>query len=436
MHASTDRFTIGVDFGTLSGRAVVVRIRDGLEVASSEHVYADGVIESFLPGSSERLPFEWALQNPADYISVFKIAVPKALELSGVDPKAVIGIGIDFTACTILPTLRDGTPLCQLEQYKNRPHAWVKLWKHHAAQPQADRVNALAHARLEPWINRYGGKISSEWTFPKALQMLEEDPAVFAAAERIIEGADWVVWQLCGVETRNTCTAGYKEIYQDGAYPSPEYLAALHPDFPAILEKLGHELSPLGSRAGDLTPEAAAWTGLPAGIAVAVGNVDAHVTAPAANAVGAGQMVAIMGTSTCHVMNGEHLAEVPGMCGVVDGGITPGLWGYEAGQSGVGDLFGWMVKHITPPEYAARAEGRGISVHDLLTEEAARQSIGEHGLVALDWLNGNRSVLVDAELSGVFVGVTLATRAPDLYRALLESTAFGTRMILETFEAS
>ena len=219
IHSAGDQFTIGVDFGTLSGRAVVVRVSDGTEIASSEHVYADGVIESALPGSSERLPFEWALQNPADYISVFKVAVPKALELSGVNPKAVIGIGIDFTACTILPTLRDGTPLCQLEEYKHRPHAWVKLWKHHAAQPQADRVNALAHARNEPWINRYGGKISSEWTFPKALQMLEEDPAVFHAAERIVEGADWVVWQLCGNETRNTCTAGYKGIYQDGAYP-------------------------------------------------------------------------------------------------------------------------------------------------------------------------------------------------------------------------
>ncbi len=434
-HSPVDRFTIGVDFGTLSGRAVVVRVADGFEVASSEHVYADGVIEQSLPGSSERLPFEWALQNPADYISVFKIAVPKVLKLSGVDPNSVIGIGIDFTACTILPTLRDGTPLCQLPEYRNRPHAWVKLWKHHAAQPQADRVNALAHARNEPWIGRYGGKISSEWTFPKALQMLEEDAELFRSAERIIEGADWVVWQLCGVETRNTCTAGYKEIYQDGAYPSPAYLAALHPDFPAILEKLGHELSPLGSRAGGLTAQAAAWTGLPVGIAVAVGNVDAHVTAPAANAVNPGQMVAIMGTSTCHVMNGSQLAEVPGMCGVVDGGITPGLWGFEAGQSGVGDLFGWMVKHATPPEYAARAEGRGISLHELLTEEAAQQGIGEHGLVALDWLNGNRSVLVNAELSGVFVGVTLATRAPDLYRALLESTAFGTRMILETFES-
>lgn len=436
IHASTDRFTIGVDFGTLSGRAVVVRVTDGAEIASSEHFYADGVIESSLPGVTERLPFEWALQNPADYISVFKVAVPKALELSGVNPEAVIGIGIDFTACTILPTLRDGTPLCQLPEYRNRPHAWVKLWKHHAAQPQADRVNALAHARAEPWIGRYGGRISSEWTFPKALQMLEEDPAVFHAAERIIEGADWVVWQLCGVETRNTCTAGYKEIYQDGAYPSAAYLSALHLDFPAILEKLGHTLSPLGSRAGDLTPQAAAWTGLPAGIAVAVGNVDAHVTAPAANAVGAGQMVAIMGTSTCHVMNGTQLAEVPGMCGVVDGGITPGLWGFEAGQSGVGDLFGWMVKHATPPEYAARAEQRGMTLHELLTEDAAQQQIGEHGLVALDWLNGNRSVLVNAELSGVFVGVTLATRAPDLYRALLESTAFGTRVILETFEGA
>jgi L-ribulokinase len=430
-----ERYTVGVDFGTLSGRALVVRVADGAELGSAEHVYAHAVMDRQLPDGTP-LPPEWALQHPADYLEVLKTAVPKALEQSGVDPSAVIGIGIDFTACTVLPTLRDGTPLCQLEEYRTRPHAWVKLWKHHAAQPQADRVNALAHARNEPWIGRYGGKISSEWTFPKVLQILEEDPAVFAAAERIIEAADWIVWQLCGVETRNTCTAGYKEIHQDGAYPSPEYLAALHPDFPALLEKLGHELSPLGSRAGGLTPAAAVWTGLPAGIAVAVGNVDAHVTAPAADAVAAGQMVAIMGTSTCHVMNGERLAEVPGMCGVVDGGITPGLWGYEAGQSGVGDLFGWMVKHVTPPEYVARAEERGISLHELLTEEAAQQRIGEHGLIALDWLNGNRSVLVNAELSGVFIGVTLATRAPDLYRALLESTACGTRMILETFEAS
>jgi L-ribulokinase len=434
-HSPEDCFTVGVDFGTLSGRALVVRVSDGLELGSAEYAYPHTVMETALPGGAT-LPPEWALQHPSDYLEVFKHAVPQALRSSGVDPSSVIGIGVDFTACTVLPTLADGTPLCQLERFQNRPHAFVKLWKHHAAQPQADRVSALAHERHELWIGRYGGKISSEWTFPKALQMLEEDAEVFSATERFIEAADWVVWQLCGVETRNACTAGYKEIYQDGAYPSREYLAALHPEFPAILEKLGHDLSPLGSRAGGLTPEAAAWTGLPVGIAVAVGNVDAHVTAPAADAVGAGQMVAIMGTSTCHVMNGTGFAAVPGMCGVVDGGITPGLWGFEAGQSGVGDLFGWLVKHATPPEYIARAEERGIGVHELLTEDAARQGIGEHGLVALDWLNGNRSVLVNAELSGVFVGVTLATRAPDLYRALLESTAFGTRVILEAFEAS
>jgi L-ribulokinase len=430
---TSQQYTIGVDFGTLSGRALVVRVSDGAELGSSEYAYPHRVMESSLPDGTP-LPSSFALQHPLDYLGVIQNAVPEAIRVSGIDPRMVIGIGTDFTACTILPTLEDGTPLCLLERFRNRPHAYIKLWKHHAAQPQADRVNELAHARGEPWIKRYGGKISSEWAFPKALQILEEDPEVFHGAAKFIEAADWIIWRLCGVETRNTCTAGYKEIHQDGMYPSSEYLAALHPEFPLFLEKLGRELSPLGAKAGGLTAEAAAWTGLPEGIAVAVGNVDAHVTAPAANAVQPGQMVAIMGTSTCHVMNGSSLREVSGMCGVVDGGITPGLWGYEAGQSGVGDLFGWMVNHATPPEYLRRAETRGVSVHEVLTEEASKQGIGEHGLIALDWLNGNRSVLVDAELSGVFLGVTLATRAPDLYRALLESTAFGTRTILEAFE--
>jgi len=430
-----EKYTVGIDFGTLSGRAVVVRVSDGLELASSEYLYPHAVMEKSLPDGTVLGP-EYALQHPLDYLGVFQHAVPDALRSSGVSAADVVGIGIDFTACTVLPTQGDGTPLCLLPEYAGRPHAWVKLWKHHAAQGQADRINALAHSRREPWIARYGGKISSEWAFPKALEVLEQDPEIFHRASKWIEAADWAVWQLCGVETRNPCTAGYKEMYQDGKYPSSEYLKALHPEFDQILEKLGHTLSPLGSRAGGLTPEAAGWTGLLEGTAVAVGNVDAHVTAPAANATAAGQMVLIMGTSTCHIMSGESLEEVPGMCGVVDGGITPGLYGYEAGQSGVGDLFGWMVNHATPPEYHARAQEQGVSVHQILTEDASRQAIGEHGLMALDWLGGNRSVLVNAELSGVFVGLTLATRAPDLYRALLESTAFGTRTILEAFEAS
>jgi L-ribulokinase len=427
-----ERYVVGVDYGTLSGRAVVVRVSDGTELGTAIHEYRHGVIETTLPATGERLAPDWALQDPEDYREVLRQTVPAALAASGVLPSQVVGIGIDFTACTVLPALADGTPLCELPEFRGRPHAYPKLWKHHAAQHHADRINALAHQRKEPWIGRYGGKISAEWQFAKALQLLEEDPELFDRAQRWIEAADWIVWQLCGVETRNACTAGYKGIYQDGGYPSVDYLAALHPDFVGLLPKLAQEVSPLGGRAGGLTAAAAGWTSLPEGTAVAVGNVDAHVTAPAAKAIDPGQLVAIMGTSTCHVMNGERLAEVPGMCGVVRDGITTGAWGYEAGQTGVGDIFGWFVEHAVPAEYRERAGAGGV--HALLTDLAAQQPVGAHGLVALDWWNGNRSLLVNHELSGLIVGLTLATRPPDIYRALLEATAFGTRMIIEAFE--
>jgi L-ribulokinase len=427
-------YVLGIDYGTLSGRALVVRVSDGAELGSAVHAYRHGVIDDKLPATGEPLPPDWALQDPEDYRDVLREAVPQAIREAGVDPAAVIGISTDFTACTVLPVLRDGTPLCQVEGLEGRPHSYVKLWKHHAAQRQADRITALAHERNEPWIGRYGGKISSEWQFAKALQLLEEDPEVYDRAERWIEAADWIVWQLCGTETRNACTAGYKGIYQDGHYPSEEYLAALNPGFARFAaDKLAHEVSPLGGRAGALTAEAAGWTGLPEGIAVAVGNVDAHVTPPAANATGPGQMVAIMGTSTCHVMNATSLHEVPGMCGVVDGGIVAGEYGYEAGQSGVGDLFAWLSDHATSADYREEAQRRGISLFDLLSEAAARQPAGAHGLIALDWLNGNRSVLVDHALSGAIVGLTLATRPPDIFRALVEATAFGTRVIIDAY---
>jgi L-ribulokinase len=435
--ASQDACVVGVDFGTLSGRALVVRVSDGAELGTATHDYRHGVMDSKLAATGAELPPDWALQDPADYLTVLAEAVPAALADAGVDPAQVIGIGTDFTACTVLPTLADGTPLTRADRLADRPHAYVKLWKHHAAQPQADRINELAHSRGEPWIARYGGKISSEWQYAKGLQLLEEDPEIYQRAERWIEAADWIIWQLTGTETRNACTAGYKGIWQDGHYPSRDFLAVLDPRFAGFAEdKLAHPISPLGARAGSLTPAAAKLTGLPEGIAVAVGNVDAHVTPPAANAIEPGQMVLIMGTSTCHVMNSDKLAEVPGMCGVVDGGIVAGRFGYEAGQTGVGDLFAWQAEHATPPAYHEEAARRGMSVHDLLSAEAATQAPGAHGLLALDWLNGNRSVLVDHHLSGVIAGLTLATRAPDIYRALIESTAFGTRVIIDAFEGA
>jgi L-ribulokinase len=427
---------VGVDYGTLSARAVVVRAHDGEELGSAVHEYAHGVIDSALPATGAELPPDWALQHPDDYIDALREAVPAAVKAAGVAPSDVVGIATDFTASTPLPALRDGTPLCSLPELADRPHAYPKLWKHHAAQAHADRVNALAEERGEPWLARYGGRISSEWEFAKALQVLDEDPEIYARAERWIEAADWIVWKLCGREVRNVCSTGYKAIYQDGRFPSEDYLRALDDRFGDFLSKLDGPLGELGARAGSLTAEAAGWTGLPEGIAVAVGNVDAHVTAPAAQAIEPGQMLMVMGTSTCHIMNGAELAEVPGMCGVVHGGVVPGLWGYEAGQSGVGDIFAWFVEQAVPPPYHDEARHRGVDLHTHLSELAGTLRVGEHGLVVLDWHNGNRSILVDHELSGMIVGLTLATRPEHVYRALLEATAFGTRKIIEAFEGA
>jgi L-ribulokinase len=423
--APSETYVIGVDFGTLSGRAVVVRVADGTELGSAVHEYEHAVLTDALPDGT-RLGHDWALQVPGDYVEVLKQAVPAAVRAAGVDPAQVIGIGTDFTACTMVPTLADGTPLSELDGLGNRPHAYVKLWRHHAAQPHADRINQLAAKRGETWLPRYGGLISSEWEFAKALQLLEEDPELYDRMDRWVEAADWIIWQLTGAYVRNACTAGYKGIRQDGHYPSPEFLGELNPAFAGfVADKLDQPIGQLGEAAGTLTAEAAGWTGLREGIAVAVGNVDAHVTSAAAQALEPGQMVAIMGTSTCHVMNGAEIREVPGMCGAVDGGIVEGLWGYEAGQSGVGDIFAHYLRYLAP-EFT----------HEHLTELASRQQPGEHGLIALDWHSGNRSVLVDHELSGLLVGETLATRPEDVYRALIEATAFGTRTIVETFGAA
>jgi L-ribulokinase len=432
------RYAVGVDFGTESGRAVLVDCADGRELATSVYPYANGVIDECLPTPDDdvRLEPEWALQDPADYVRTFQTTVPALLAETGVDPAEVIGVGIDFTSCTMLPTLADGTPLCLVDDLRREPHAWIKLWKHHAAQPEADRINAVAAERSEPWLRRYGGRYSSEWFFSKALQILDEAPEVYARADRLIEAADWAVWQLTGVETRNSCTAGYKALWSKSeGFPADDYFAALDARFAHVVdEKMSRRLAPLGARAGGLSEQAARWTRLLPGTAVAVANVDAHVSAPAVTVTEPGTLVAIMGTSICHIALGVELADVDGMCGVVEDGVVPGLFGYEAGQSAVGDIFAWFVEEAVPPRYHELARERGVDVHELLEAEAAELEPGESGLLALDWWNGNRSVLVDADLRGLLVGMTLATRAPEIYRALIEATAFGTRVIADAFE--
>jgi L-ribulokinase len=433
-------YTIGIDFGTESGRAILVDVMTGEEVATAVHDYAQGVIDQFLPAPDDdvRLGADWALQDPGDYIDVIRTAVPEVVRRAGVSSDEVIGIGIDFTSCTMLPTTRDGVPLCQVPGLRSQPHAWVKLWKHHAAQPEADRINAMAAGRAEPWLGRYGGRISSEWFYSKALQILDEAPEIYAAADRLIEATDWVVWRLTGQEVRNTCTAGYKAIWskQEG-FPDPAFFAALDPRFERVVDdKMSRDVRPPGDAAGGLSAEAAGWTGLLPGTAVAVANVDAHVSVPAVGVTRPGTMVAVMGTSTCHVVLGDREVLAEGMCGVVEDGVIPGWFGYEAGQSAVGDIFAWFIEQAVPPEVYESARLAGTSVHAYLEDQAARIRPGESGLLALDWWNGNRSILVDTHLNGLLIGMTLATRPAEIYRALLEATAHGTRMLIDSLEAA
>lgn len=428
-------YVIGLDFGTESGRALLVDVHTGEELAAAVHEYPHGVIDRALPDGTPLGP-DWALQNPDDYLDVLRTAVPEVLRRSGVDPEQVIGIGVDATACTIIPTLRDGVPLCSLERWRPHPHAWAKLWKHHASQPQAEKITDHAYSRNEPWIERYGGTVSSEWLHSKVLQIVEEAPEVYEAAERIVEAGDWVVWRMTGTLLRNSAAAGYKALWEKGrGFPDIEFLTTLDARLATLNHtRLAGEVVPPGTPAGGLTAEAAAWMGLPPGIAVSAATIDAHASVPGAGVTEPGTMVLILGTSTCHMLMGHRMNTVPGISGVVEEGIIPVFFGYEAGQAATGDILEWFVGHCVPPPYHQLAAERNVDLYAALEHEAAKLQPGESGLLALDWWNGNRSVLTDASLSGMILGMTLATRAPDIYRALIEATAFGTRVIIENFE--
>lgn len=431
-------FAIGIDFGTESGRVIVADTSSGQVVGRVEHRYASGAIVDHLPGTDVRLPDGFALQDPADHLAVLETAVPEALRQAGVDPDSIVGVGIDCTACTPLPVDGRGTPLCLQPEFRRDPHAWTKLWKHHAAAPEADRVTAVAAARREPWLAAYGGQVSPEWLLPKALEILVDAPELYARTERFIETGDWLVWQLTGQERRNGCAAGYKGLWQrDTGYPSVAFHAAVDPRLAGfVADKLAAKIGTPGSLAGRVTGQAARRTGLASGTPVSFATIDAHASVPGVGVSGPGQMVLVMGTSTCHLLLDRQRVLVPGMSAAVEGGILPELFGYEAGQASVGDLFEWFVTNTLPAEYRERAERSGGTVFDILEEELRGLRPGGTGLLALDWWNGNRSVLGDPELSGLIVGLTVATRPADIYRALIEATAFGTRAIIEAFVGS
>ena len=428
------RYAIGVDYGTLSARAVVVDTATGRVAGSAAMDYPHGVMDAALPDGTPLRP-DWALQHPQDCLDCLAYIIPEALRRAGVTPAEVVGLGLDSTTCTVLPVDADDRPLCFRPEFAGVPHAWTMLWKHHAAEQYAERMTDLARARGETFLTHYGGKVSSEWLFPKLWQVLEEAPEVYAAADRFIDVVDWIVQLLTGTDGRSACIMGYKAFF-DGSYPPHDYFAALDPRFADVAaDKLRGPVLPVGSRAGVIDERGAAMTGLLPGTAVAVGMSDSVVGLAGAGLTEPGTLLMLMGTSCCHMLAYGEKIPVPGINGAVQGGAFPDQVAYEAGQCCMGDHFAWVAEHLCPPEYHAEAGDRGINLHQLLTEKAAALKPGESGLLALDWWNGNRSILTDFDLTGMMMGMTLTTRVEEIYRALVEATAFGAREIVDNYGA-
>lgn len=409
--------TLGLDFGTESVRAIIISL-DGEQLALAEEKYSHGQIIDHLPGSSQPLPPKSAHQHPFDWLeSAAKATRTSLAELNA----TIIGIGVDFTSCTMLPVLNDGTPLCLTGTFKTTPQAWPKLWKHHGAIVQAARMTTIARERDESFLKRYGGLIGEEWFFPKILETLETAPQVAAATEVWLEAGDWFVWQLVGQISRSTCQAGYKGLWSaTEGYPSDDYLAAIHPDFPALVaKKLPGTFTAPGTSAGTLTPEMAARFGLPENTPVSAAIIDAHAGVPGSGAAEPDTLVMVMGTSSCHMLNSSSEQEVPGVAGIVKDGILPGFYGYETGQAAVGDAFDWL-RRLT-----------GQSDFTTLSKQAAALPPGAGGVRCLDWFNGCRTPHMNAALTGTFTGLTLHHGPAHLHRALMEASACGVRWIVE-----
>ncbi|NBJ94207.1 ribulokinase [bacterium 1xD42-62] len=454
-----DKYVIGLDYGTLSARAVLVCVGSGEVIAESVYPYPNGIytngiypnrmhpvrmyphetnshrILDNLPETEMKLPVDFALQEIDDYVEVMYHTIGEVVEKSGCRPENVIGIGIDATSSTFLPVLANGEPLCKTERFRTNPHAWLKLWKHHGAQKEADCITELAKKRNEKFLMRCGGRVNAEWMLPKLMEIVRKAPDVYEMTDNFMEVSDYLVYLLTGEVTRCMCHAGYKLLWnEEDGYPSEDFLKELHPGLSNLKVKLKGREVQVGECAGRLTQEAARRMGLKAGTAVAASMIDAHVAVPSAGIDGSEKALMILGTSCCMLLCSEKLSYIQGISGCVKNAVLPGLYAYEAGQSAVGDLFDWFVKTSVPGSYEKEAADLGISVHTLLSEKAAHLAPGESGLIALDWWNGNRSCLADSKLSGMILGFTLRTKPEDIYRALLEATAFGMRAIFEEFE--
>lgn len=422
---------LGFDFGTLSVRALLADLDTGRSVGAAVYTYPQGVLRT-IGGVS--LPGTYALQHPQDYRDGLCQTVRSLLHYTSVDKRDIVGIGVDCTASTVLPVDDQGSPLCLRPEFASQPQAYIKLWKHHGAADQAARMQRVAVQRQEPWLTRYGGRINAESLLPKAIELAEQAPEVYAACAHYLEAGDWIVSLLTGRIVRSRYNAGCNALYhEEKGYPSDAYLTAVSPAAAGLAAKLGGEMVGLGECAGELTPAMADELGLRAGIAVAAANIDSHAAVPACGADREGDLVVVLGTSACHLLLGHAGQGIPGVYSAVPDALVPGRWGYEAGQSCVGDGFGWFVDHFVPASYTQQAKQAGLDIHQHLSLQAASLRPGESGLLALDWFNGLRSPGMDPDLTGLLLGLTLHTRPEHVYRALLEATALGTRRIIDQY---
>ncbi|MDN4074359.1 ribulokinase [Fictibacillus terranigra] len=428
------KYSIGIDFGTESGRVLVVNVNTGEIKSMHVECYPHGVITDTLPSHSNLLPIGSALQNPKDYLHVLQNGIPLALEKAGLHPHQIVGIGVDFTSSTVLPVDKYLNPLCDYPKYHSSPHAWVKLWKHHPTKNRTEQLLKLATERKEKWLNKLGNNISEEWMIPKIVEVFEEAPDIYRETEYFMEANDWIVSLLTNTITRSNCSLAYKSFWnEEDGFPI-EFFSSIDVNFgDTILSKLKGEIKNVGTCAGYLSEKWADQLDLPIGLPVATGIIDAHSAVLGTGIHHSETLLMVMGTSTCHMMLNNKLKEISGISGVVKNAILPGVYAYEAGQSAVGDIFGAYVNKHIPETYSQEARMRGISIFDYL-EEKANQLPPENGLIALDWHNGNRSILCNTDLVGALVGLTLHTKPEEIFRAYLESTAFSARIIFETYQ--
>ncbi len=430
------KYVIGVDFGTLSARAVVLDVTSGSVVSESTSHYAHKVMDKvFLNG--EKLPDGFALQHPRDYLDSLAESVVGAVKASGAHKEEIGGIGVDFTASTVLPIYEDGTPLAFDECFGVEPHAYAKLWKHHGAQNEADDFTRVARERGEAWLGVYGGTVSSELMLPKILETARKAPSVYEKAWRFVEAGDWINMILTGVESHAAAFAGYKAFWGEGrGFPSNDYFKAVDPLLDGVIgTKVSENISDISKKAGALSRKGAALLGLLEGTPVALAMIDAHAAMPAVGAIDKGSLMMILGTSACYIVNSDEEKTVDGIFGYAKNAVIDGKVTYEAGQACFGDVFDWYSKNCIPEAYTAEARKTGVSILEYITQKAEGLEAGENSLIALDWFNGNRSVLLNSRLSGMILGLTLTTTPEEIYRALMESVSFGARRIIEQFES-